>query len=284
MLYIFLAVAFSVAVSILLKLARRAGIDIVQAVGANYIVASAMAWWLLHATPQAALDARATWTPLIVLGILLPSIFVIMARSVRTVGIVRTDVAQRLSLFVSLIAAFAFLGDTLTPIKGVGIGIALVAVLCVLWRSERGRVEAGSWWAPLLVFAGFGAIDICFKLIAQAGASFPSALLAAFLIAMVLCWLVALGRAITGAAALSLRNLAFGAVLGACNFANILFYIKGHQALANDPSLVFASTNAGVVVLGTLVGAFGFREKLSALNWVGIALAIVAIGVMTQAR
>lgn len=284
MLYILLAVAFSVAVSILLKLARRAGIDIVQAVGTNYIVASGLTWWLLNGTPRAALDARATWTPLIALGILLPSIFVVMARSVRTVGIVRTDVAQRLSLFVSLFAAFVFLGDTLTPLKGAGIGLALVAVLCVLWRKERGRTEAGSWWAPLLVFAGFGAIDVCFKLIAQAGASFASALLAAFLIAMVLCWLVAFGRAAAGKAALSLRSLGFGIVLGACNFANILFYIRGHQALASEPSLVFASTNVGVVLLGTLVGAFAFREKLSALNWLGIVLAIAAIGVMTLAR
>ncbi|MGF6496176.1 drug/metabolite transporter (DMT)-like permease [Luteibacter sp. 621] len=281
MVYIFLAVLFSVAVSVLLKLARRAGIDIVQAVATNYVVASLLAWQLLGATPQAVLAAKATWPPLIALGILLPAIFVVLAHSVRMAGIVRTDVAQRLSLFVSLFAAFVFLGDVLTGQKALGIGIALVAVLCVLWRKPKGKAEAGSWWAPLLVFAGFGAIDICFKLVAKAGASFAAGLFGSFLIALVLCWIVALVRAASGKAAITVRSIGFGVLLGAFNFANILFYVRGHQMLPNDPSLVFASMNVGVVVLGTLAGAVGFREKLSLVNWAGIALAIAAIAVMT---
>jgi drug/metabolite transporter (DMT)-like permease len=280
MLYIFLAVAFSVAVSVLLKLARRANVDIVQAVATNYIVAAGLAVWLLGATPQAALQSDAR-TPLILLGILLPAIFVMLARSVRSAGIVRTDVAQRLSLFLSLAAAFLLFGEALVPLKVAGIVLALVAVACILWRKER--TELAGWLAPLAVFAGFGAIDICFKLIAQAHAPFPSALLASFLIAMVLCWVAVFARAIMRQAPLSLRSIGFGVVLGAANFANILFYIRGHQALPNDPSLVFASMNLGVVLLGALVGALAFREKLSWLNWLGLAVAIAAIGVMTIA-
>ncbi|MET0935838.1 MAG: EamA/RhaT family transporter, partial [Luteibacter sp.] len=195
MLYIVLAVAFSVAVSVLLKLARRANVDIVQAVATNYIVAAALAAWLLGATPQAALGPDVPRTPLILLGVLLPAIFVTLARSVRSAGIVRTDVAQRLSLFLSLAAAFLLFGEALVPMKALGIGLALVAVACILWRKER--VERAGWLAPLAVFAGFGAIDICFKLFAQAHTPFPSALLASFLIALVLCWIAVFVRAAT---------------------------------------------------------------------------------------
>ncbi|MDQ0009364.1 drug/metabolite transporter (DMT)-like permease [Luteibacter jiangsuensis] len=283
MTYILLAVVFSVAVSVLLKLARRANVDIVQAVATNYVVAASLCVWLLHATPQAAIDAKATYAPLAILGILLPAIFLMLARSVRSAGIVRTDVAQRLSLFLSLVAAFAFLGDTLTGIKSLGIVLALLAVFCVLWRKERGGMERGGWLAPLSVFVGFGAIDICFKLIAQAGAPFASALLASFLIAMVLCWVTVLVRAAMRQAPVTARSMGFGVLLGAANFANILFYVRGHQALPKDPSLVFASMNVGVVVLGAFVGAFGFKERLAAVNWFGVVLAIGAIGVMTIA-
>jgi len=280
MIYILLAVAFSVTVSVLLKLARRADIDIVQAVATNYIVAAGFAMWLLGATPQAALQSDAR-TPLILLGILLPAIFVMLARSVSSAGIVRTDVAQRLSLFLSLAAAFLLFGEPLVPLKILGIVLALVAVACILWRKER--MERAGWLAPLAVFAGFGAIDICFKLIAQAHAPFPSALLASFLIALVLCWIAVIVRAVTHQASFSLRSIGFGVVLGAANFANILFYIRGHQALPNDPSLVFASMNLGVVLLGAMIGALAFREKLSWLNWTGLAVAVAAIGVMTIA-
>src|SRR3982751_5723170 len=86
MIYIVLAVASSVAVSVLLKLARRANVDIVQAVATNYVVAAALAALLLGAKPQAAIDAPATWTPLLLLGVLLPAIFMVLAHSVRTAG------------------------------------------------------------------------------------------------------------------------------------------------------------------------------------------------------
>lgn len=283
MLYILLAIAFSVAVSVLLKLARRANVDIVQAVATNYIVAAAMAYGLLGATPQAAVAAKETYVPLLLLGVFLPAIFVMLARSVRSAGIVRTDVAQRLSLFFSLIAAFAFLGDVITERKGLGIALAFVAVLCVLWRRDRGQTDRAGWTAPLAVFVGFGVIDICFKMLAKAGAPFPSAMLASFLIAMVLCWIVVIGRAVARKSPLSPRSIGFGVLLGAANFANILFYIRGHIALPNDPSLVFASMNVGVMVLGALVGAIAFREKLTWLNWMGLAIAIAAIGIMTGA-
>jgi drug/metabolite transporter (DMT)-like permease len=68
--------------------------------------------------------------------------------------------------------------------------------------------------------------------------------------------------------------------LGIANFGNILFYIKAHQAIANNPSVVFSSMNIGVIVFGTLVGVFIFREKLSTLNKLGIVLAIIAIAII----
>jgi len=68
-----------------------------------------------------------------------------------------------------------------------------------------------------------------------------------------------------------------GMLLGVLNFLNILFYIKAHQAFKESPTLVFAGMNMGVIVLGTLAGAFVFRERVNPLNWAGIVLALSAI-------
>ena len=46
---------------------------------------------------------------------------------------------------------------------------------------------------------------------------------------------------------------------------------------SSNPTLVFAGMNIGVVVLGTLVGALAFKEKISTINAAGIALAVCAI-------
>ena len=80
------------------------------------------------------------------------------------------------------------------------------------------------------------------------------------------------------------KNLAAGLLLGAINFGNILFYVQAHRALPGQPAVVFASMNIGVVVLGTLVGVFAFREPLSRLNRAGIVLAILAIGLIALGR
>ena len=60
---------------------------------------------------------------------------------------------------------------------------------------------------------------------------------------------------------------------GSGNFGNILTYIRAHQSLPGHPSVVFASMNMGVIALGALIGALAFRESLSRLNLLGLALA-----------
>lgn len=52
-----------------------------------------------------------------------------------------------------------------------------------------------------------------------------------------------------------------GIILGGLNFMNILFYIKAHQSFSDNPTLVFAGMNIGVICLGTITGALVFKEK-----------------------
>jgi drug/metabolite transporter (DMT)-like permease len=66
-------------------------------------------------------------------------------------------------------------------------------------------------------------------------------------------------------------------LLGLFNFLNIYFYLKAHQSFAKTPTTVFATMNFGVILLGTLVGAFYFKEKLSGKNILGLVLAVIAI-------
>ena len=82
----------------------------------------------------------------------------------------------------------------------------------------------------------------------------------------------------------TLINLLCGWILGIANFGNILFYLKAHQDLSNQPSIVFSSMNIGVIILGSAVGVFIFKEKLSRLNYVGILLALISILVLYFAK
>ena len=69
----------------------------------------------------------------------------------------------------------------------------------------------------------------------------------------------------------------YGILLGLLNFLNIYFYLKAHQTFAKNPTTVFASMNFGVIILGTLIGTFYFKEILSKKNILGLLLAVIAI-------
>jgi len=128
--FVLLSVICSVLVSVLLKLTRAWRIDVGQAIAWNYLVAGALTIALLR--PQlGSLEASGTpWLALLALGVLLPTIFLALAAAVRHAGIVRSDAAQRLSLVLSLLAAFLLFGEQLTFAKTAGMAVGLVALLC----------------------------------------------------------------------------------------------------------------------------------------------------------
>ena len=278
-----LAICCSVLVSVLLKLARRYDVDVGQAVAWNYVAASALTAWVFHPSLDALSRPDAPWLGFVGLGLLLPLIFLALGASVRYAGIVRSDAAQRLSLVVSLLAAFLLFGESARPFKLAGIGLGLVALACMVWRSDVGESERrDAWLWPLTVFAGFAAIDILFKHVARAGTPFAASLQAMFALALAVSFAIQLGRRVAGKTRFTLRNALAGLLLGLANFGNIVFYVRAHQALADRPSLVFAAMNLGVVALGALVGTLVFRERLSRLNLVGVVLAVIAIALATQ--
>lgn len=274
-----ISIACSVAVSILLKIARRQQIEIDQAIAINYVVAAALCLFILQPQPSTLMAAGTPWGVLIALGILLPTIFLAMAGAVRHAGIVLSDAAQRLSLFLPLIAAFVLFSETVSGSKLAGIAVALLALACLLYRPRPQDTSAttGKTVAYLLaVWVGYGTIDILFKQLAKSGAAFTSSLFVSFVLAgvVIFAYLILRRSRWTG------RSLGAGVVLGLLNFSNIYFYIRAHQVFPENPTLVFSAMNIGVISLGTLVGAGFFREKLSWINAAGIALAITAIVIL----
>lgn len=279
MITLIISIACSVAVSVLLKLARRHSLQIDQAIAVNYVVASTLTLTLLGAKPASMLEPSTPWGVLVALGILLPTIFLAMAGAVRHAGIVLSDAAQRLSLFIPLIAAFVLFGEAVSGAKLAGIGTALVALLCLLYKPGNPAGSGNSFAAIgylLAVWVGYGTIDILFKQMAKSGAAFPSSLLVSFVLAGIFMFAWLLLRRTRW----SPRSLLAGVLLGGLNFSNIYFYIRAHQVFPDNPTLVFSAMNIGVISLGTLVGAGFFREKLSWINAAGIALAIGAIVVL----
>ena len=189
MAYLLASIVCSVLVSVLLKVARKQKINIEQAVAVNYIVAVTLTMLVLKpdlSNPQVFLP---TWWLFAALGILLPSVFVIMGKSVDAAGIVKSDAAQRLSLFLPIIASFTLFHEQLTEGRLIGLVLAFTALFFLLWKSDGGK-KSGSLSTQVMlllgVWCGYGVIDILFKQVAKSGTAFAGNLLVAFCLAGIL--------------------------------------------------------------------------------------------------
>ncbi|WP_222536566.1 DMT family transporter [Pedobacter polysacchareus] len=284
MIYLIISIFCSVTVAVLLKLARRYKINILQAITWNYLFAIALSFFFFK--PSITELTTAKISPVYLgLGVLLPVVFWFLGASIRSIGIAKTDIAQRLSLFISILAAYFLFGDQFNTLKIFGLFFGFAAIIFTLYRKSNAPAAGGNWIYPLLVFLGFGFIDILFKQIAQIkGLAYTSSLILTFAIAFILSLLGIIYLSVFKKQKLELVNFACGAILGLFNFGNILFYLKAHRAMAENPSTVFAAMNIGVIILGTLVGIFLFKEKLNKLNYVGLALALIAIIFITLSQ
>lgn len=288
MLTLIISICCSVAVSVLLKIARSKQIDVVQAIAFNYVMAGSLTVILLRPDPISLLNPTTPYWVVIALGLLLPSIFLVMAKAVQQAGIVLSDAAQRLSLIIPLIAAVVIFGEAIHGGKMLGIALGLSALICLSLSSQHKTKQhtstatlpstpntSSAVWL-IAVWLGFGIIDVLFKQLSKSGAGFSSSLLVTFILAGILLfsWLV------FKKTQWKQRSIVAGLLLGLLNFGNIYFYIRAHQQFPENPTLVFTTMNIGVITLGTLVGAGFFKEKLSGFSLLGVGLALCAILVL----
>ncbi|TDG35007.1 DMT family transporter [Pedobacter changchengzhani] len=281
MIYIILSICCSVIVAILLKLAKRYQINIIQAVISNYLMAIVLCYFFFKPNLNF-ITTNAPWAIYLSLGILLPSIFLFLAASIKNLGIVKTDIAQRLSLFIPILAAYFLFKEDFSLVKFLGLGTGFLAILFTFIRKSENNKEIKNWIYPVTVFVGFGVIDVLFKQVALNKAiPYTTSLFTIFCIAFLVATIIVLVKVINHRTKIQLVNLGCGLILGLFNFGNILFYLKAHQYFSKNPSTVFGAMNLGVIALGTLIGVLIFKEKLSVLNYIGILLAICAVLLIT---
>ncbi|WP_149206731.1 DMT family transporter [Flavobacterium johnsoniae] len=275
MLFLILSVLCSVTVGVIFKITRKYNADPIQIITFNYVTALILCYFTFS-PDLTVVHADAPWNIYAAVGVLLPIVFLFLFTSIKYMGIVKTDAAQRLSLFIPIIAAWLIFKEDFNTYKVIGLVIGFIALLFILRKQSTN--DQNKWIFPAAVFLGFGIIDILFKQIALFTAlPYTTSLFIVFDISLAVSLLVVVYNVVLKKVKLSSKNILFGALVGIFNFGNILFYLKAHKAFAENPSTVFAGMNMGVIVLGSLVGLLFFKEKLSKINFIGILLALIAI-------
>ncbi|CAI2768553.1 DMT family transporter [Flavobacterium collinsii] len=275
MLFLVLSILCSVIVGVIFKITRKYDAHPTQIIAFNYVVALALCYFT-YSPNLNEVDATAPWSIYIAIGVLLPVVFLFLVASIKNMGIVKTDAAQRLSLFIPILAAWLIFREEFNFYKVIGLIVGFLALLLIL-RKQSENLE-NKWIFPAVVLVGFGVIDILFKQIAlYTTLPYPTSLFVVFCIALMVAVLISIYEIGVKKGELEPKSILFGTLVGIFNFGNILFYLKAHKAFAENPSTVFAGMNMGVIILGSLVGLVFFKEKLSKINFIGIFLALIAI-------
>ena len=272
------AACCSVIVSILLKLAKAQGFDVLQMIVWNYASASVLCFLWFKPDLQHVSIINTPWWLIIALGILLPSVFLCLAKSLQYAGIVKTEIAQRLSVVLSLLAAFFIFQEQFNTLKIIVIVLGVFAVLSLLFSHQHDKTGQSSTKQAMLYLAlvwfGYALIDVLLKYTTGLGLQFAVALNLMFICAFILSLAyIAMTTKTIG----NRKNILAGMGLGLLNFANIALYVKAHMLLKDTPAIVFAGMNILVVVFGALSGLIIFKEKLTPMTALGLTLGLASV-------
>ena len=293
MLPLLACVLASTFISLLFKLFARFGVRNLPAIVVNYGVCVIMGtlWegkWLL--TPEL---TEAPWLGLaLALGFFFIGGFNLNATSVQRAGIAVTSVVQRISLLISVAFAVLYLNDPLTLKQGVGIALGVLAVALVVRvstdpesadASAQRKVSKAVWLLPLGVFLVAGAIESGLSLAQREYGAGDSAAytVALFAWAGLLGLLIRLfGAPADGTPRFTRADVLGGVALGVPNFFSIYLIIVALEG-GLAPATVFPVLNVATIVLGALAAVVFFGERLSVRQWLGVGVAVVAIGLVT---
>lgn len=290
MIYLLLSILCSTLISIVFRLFTDYKVDTFQAIIYNYLVCFTIGSLALGRIPvDGAVVASGWFSYALGLGVVFIGSFALIARTVQHFGISITAVTQRMSLLMTVGFAVWYFGEAMTPLKGVGIALAVgaVALTSISPKEVNASVEASlpRWmlFLPLFVFVLSGGIECVLQYVQRVELSdnvgqlgFTTLLFGTAGTIGVLIWVIAVWR---GRMRPHWRHLLGGIALGVPNFGSIYFLLRVLDQ-GWEGSLAFPLNNVGVILFSTLVAVFFFRERLTPLKRWGIVLAIAAMGVM----
>jgi len=263
------------------KLMDKYGIDNLQAISVNYLTASMLSFFLTNRSYSLSEITHSGWFfYAIAVGVLFILVFNLLATAAQKIGMAISTVANKMSVIIPVTAAILLFGDVVTPLKILGIGLALAGVYFTSTSGSKLNFDKKYLWLVLFIFFGQGLADVFFNVAEKfyvdendLGIFFCVLFAAAGSVG----WILLTPQLLLKKSNLKLKNIFWGIGLGIPNFLTLLFFFRSLDNGVLESSQVYPIYNIGVVVLSALIGFFFFKEKLKFMNWIGILLSVIAI-------
>lgn len=267
------------------KLFAKWHVDTFQAIVVNYGV-GVVVGSLVYGNLDWATNVF-TFEPWVLSAFLIGSCFVMVflltGISTQKLGMQVTTLAGKMALVIPALATYWLLGQKGVPgiLQISGVALALAAVWLSSWKPASSKVGGFVGFAfPLLVFAGMGFTDtiVNYTQAVWVPVGKESAFtLIVFLAAFLLGLLISAIRYLGNRKKITLKSFVGGVSLGIPNYFSLYFLILALIAYDSNGGFVFPVANLGVILTTTLFAALVFKEKIFAVNYLGLALAIGAL-------
>ena len=284
MIYLILAILFSTGVFVAMRLFERFKLDNHQALMWNYVFAAGTGFLLCHNFPTLPQLTAEPWFGLsLITGFWFIFTYLLMTASTQRSGVTVTSLSSKLSVVLPTLAGVVLFRERLNLLAILGIVLALVAlVLVVGGKKETSKTNKTNWLLPILIFFGTGTGDILMKLTEQKNQAADMSFMIAFIyfIALLFGILIVAYDLLRGRSKWQWKSAVGGIGLGVINyFSTFCVY---HAMRCFDNVVLFPVYNIGVVSCTALAGWLLFKEKLTWKNYLGLAIAIIAVILITS--
>jgi len=281
MLFLLLALIFSSCIFFTFKYFNRFKINILPAITVSYLLASAYGYFGRWQTTTVDAIVHQPWFLMAVItGVTFILTFFVFAVSTQKVGVAMTVVSSKMSIVISVAVGIILIAEPFSFLQFIGILAALVA----FYLTNKGRsgehIEKKYLYLPALIFFGTGVNDSLMKLsgVYYANRDEIEYLTVTFFTAFLIGVVILLYQVYRNSSKITWKDILAGVLLSIFNWYSTYFFIKGLYIL--PISLFVPVFNAALVLIAALAGYFFFNEKLSVVNRIGIALAVLAIAVI----
>ncbi len=278
MIFLIFSILISSSIFVIFKLFKRFQINNFQAITFNYLIASVFGILFFVKNDSLITLFTEPWLPLAIIeGVLFIAVFILFAFSSQKAGIAITAMSSKMSVIIPVIFGIVLYLDSLRIFKIFGIIIMLIAFYLTLRRDNNNIQNAKFILLPIMIFLGNGMVDTFMKITEHYYLSDDKGyfITAIFIFALMIGSAITLFNIIFKREKVQFKNFVGGSILGIINYLASLFKLLALSYM--ESSVVFPVLNSGVVALSAIAGLFLFHEKLSVINRLGIALAIIAI-------
>jgi drug/metabolite transporter (DMT)-like permease len=280
LLFIALSVCCSLAIAQILKLAENRTLNVLRILVINYLAGFLIS--LLNSKEFSifpGIDTLAnSWLIglIFILGLLFIANMLVYSKSIDRVGMGVSIAAMRMSLIFPIGVSLFVFGENLQSLKYIGILLALGSLLLMVPRIKtKGISGLSDAWLPVLIFLMTGFADSGLKVYERLFSMRISEELfvsGIFLISFLIGLIILLKREKFH---FSFTEIVYGTITGVVNLYSSIFLIYALKLMPG--SIVFPIVNVALVILGTFIGVWFWKDKPTPKQWGGLAIAILSI-------